>query len=119
MSNLIEQIAAAQKELNAIKAGFAGDKKRFSQATITEQTFTLTVIKPLTITVAFEKPDFPQLYVSTYNNTIGSAYAENLFDRKTLYQWRMGLNIVADNYTFSCTLLSEQTPTLFTLVQDP
>lgn len=119
MSSLIDQLARAKKELAALKAGFAGDEKRFTQATTTVQQFTLTVTKPLTITVDFDQPDFPQLFVSTYNNTTATDYGSNLFDRKDLYEWRMGLGIAANNYTFTCLLLSENAPTLFTLVQDP
>lgn len=119
MSSLNEQIARAKKELVALKTGFAGNEQRFTQSTATEQQFTLTVTKPLTITVVFDEPDFPQLFVSAYNNTTATPYSDNLFVRKNLYVWRMGLGIPANNYTFTCLLLSESAPTSFTLVQDP
>lgn len=119
MYDLATQIAVAKKELAALKAGFAGDERRFKQSTVTIQTFTLTVTKPVTVTVSFPRPDFPQLYSSLYNNTTATQYAGNPLERKDFYEWRLGLDIANDNYTFTCMLLSEQTPTTFTLVQDP
>lgn len=119
LSDLISRIVYAKRELAALKAGFSGDERRFSEAVITQQSFTLNITKPLTVTVAFPNQDFPQLYTSVYDNTSGIPYGANLFDRKNLYQWRMGLSIAAHNYTITAVLLSEQTPTSFVLVQDP
>lgn len=119
MSSLDVGLATIATELNALKAGFAGGQAQFRTSTVTVELFTLTVTKPLTITVAFSQPDFPQLYTSTYNNTTSFLYVGNTFQRKDLYQWRMGFQLAPENYTFTCLLLSENPPTSFTLVQDP
>lgn len=118
MSDIATKIAQIQKELIALKTGFAGDERRFTASTVTEQSFTLSPTKPLRIIVDFEYTDFPQLFTQTYSNTSSFAYQGNLFTRKNLYEWWLGWTLPNENYTFTCTLLSEKPPTLFTLVED-
>lgn len=119
MSDLAAQIAYAQKELLAIKSGFAGNPQRFRQAVVTTQTFTLNLPRPAIITVAFEYDDWPQLYDHVYDNTAGFDYGTGFFDRKEFYKWRSAYEIPGDNYTITCTLLSEKPPTLFTIEVEP
>lgn len=121
MSNIVEQIAYARKELQAIKTGFAGDEQRFFPSVTTSQTFVITVTdKPIVIAATFAKNDFPQLFASV-SLVIGAAPPVVLqykaFDRETLYSWRMAEYWgSAATYTIQCMLLSQRAPATFTCV---
>ena len=118
MSDLISRIAAAQKELKALKAGFGGNEDRFFPAVATSATFLRdSNDRPIVIEATFEKNDFPQLYAAVSMTTVGPPIIlqYKAFDRKTLYSWRMTekWGTIA-HYTINCMLLSQRAPLTFT-----
>ena len=122
MSNIIAQVAYAQKELKAIKAGFAGGEDRFFPAVATNQTFLITVNdKPVVISATFDLDDFPQLYAAVqYTNGGPPVILQyKAFKRQGIYSWRMteawGGSV---DYTINCTLLSQRSPSSFTCVAE-
>lgn len=122
MSNLIDQVAYAQKELVAIKAGLSGNQQRFLPTVATSQTFLITVNdKPVVISATFALDDFPQLYAAVQYTTGGLPVIlqYKAFRRQSLYSWRMteawGLSV---DYTINCTLISQRAPTTFTIAAE-
>lgn len=110
MSDFVARVARANKELAALKAGFAGGEKQFYPATVTQQTFNIYSGSPLLIRVGFAKQDFPQLY--TFINVTGGG--PGLFIRKNFYEWRCR-NALFTTITVDCVLLSQEPPTSFTI----
>lgn len=119
LSNIATRIANAKRELLALKAGFAGDEQRFFTATATEETFNISSNDPIIIRADFEYRDFPQLYVRA-QYTVG-AFPPVLFNydpfvRTNLYEWRMSEETSGvANWTINAVLVSQRTPTLFTI----
>lgn len=117
MSDIAKQIAIAQKELVALKAGFAGNEQRFFPATVTEQIFTLTTDKPIIVSATFDTLDFPELYCSVTSGTFPTivVYNSELFVRKSDTEWRMNPPSASSLfYTLTCSLISQRPPTTFT-----
>lgn len=119
MSSITKQIANAKRELQAIKAGFGGDKDRFFPAVATSATFLRdSTDKPIVIEATFDSDDFPQLYAAvslTISIPAPIILQYKAFERKTLYSWRMVEYWGATaHYTINATLLSQRPPTTFT-----
>ena len=121
MSDIAKQIAYAEKELAAIKAGFSGDEKRFFPAIATPATFNITSDNPIIISASFAYQDFPQLYARVSYTSGGPPVILNYkaFIRKSLYSWRMCEEQLAPvNYTIECILVSQRAPTSFVVSEE-
>lgn len=120
MYDVIGQTRRIQRELLALKSGFRGSQKQFFDSVVTTKTFYVTSDTTMRINLTFPYTDFPQLYVTVWDDPKGTdPYAPYITQRSGLYEWRIYTSAPTANYIVECVCISENTPTTFLLTVDP
>lgn len=113
MSDLVNRIATAKKELLALKTGFTSQQSQFDSVVVTEQS---TVLPSAGVTYRirtdFTFQDYPQLYAEAIEYYPLPVIYVNPQGRTSLYQWQVG-PFSQPNTDLNLLLVSFKTPTTF------
>lgn len=108
-----QDIRNAQRELAAIKRGMFGGARSHFDSILSSKTFINVSGGQKTITLQFDRKDFPIMQVIILNQ--GEREDMNLCRRSGRYTWKVYLDPLVTGLEIQCYLQSEQVPTSWTI----